>query len=280
MSPARLATTALAACAVFVTAAICVRILGNRLYAALMALSLALVIPWTKPFPAVGPAAALLLTLAFVYAWLYAAKGPARRLRRGLYFAALEVFLMPEIILLPLAAVAVEGLRRRRVLPGLVILKAASLIILAALVRATLAGIFLTSPVGAAAGLLRRVAAGTAWDGYAWTVAGSAILRDYEMASALGRYFYWPLIPPIMALSWHCRLRWWFTPVFAWGAIVTLLTFALVDDTSLRACPPLAAALLVPFSLAALASLSGKKHSRSRLGGKGPADPPQSPMAL
>jgi hypothetical protein len=247
-------TVLFAAAAVVLAFAVCARILKARLAAVLVILPLAASIPWAKQFPALGDAVSLFAALGVLWLWLDVQSKDAARLRRPLVLLGVLVALRPEILFLALAAVLLEGWRRRRDVAVRRTLLAACGACAVALVSAV-AVHFVYSPVAALEGIRERLLNGAAWDGTTWTLAGTDVRNSIKPAATFGVTFYLPLLVPFLILSLPRRGDWWFAPLFAWGAVIFVLTMWQVQTPILRACPTLQAALLLPFGTAAIFAL-------------------------
>ena len=247
------ATVVIAALAVVVfwkSAAVATR---NRVLGAFVVLPLVANIPWVKQWPAITDALTLLVSAAALWAWLYARQEGIRKRRRAYFLAAACVLVMPEALLLPLAAVAIEGWRQKRTLPLTTTVRACAL--LAAVAALSYLVIHPLAPPAALAGFWEKLKYGAAWDGRFWIFSGTDSLDVYRLSSTYGAYVWWPLLPAFLALGWRSRRESWFTPLWSWGAIVSVLTLGLVAEPVFPSCPPLQAAMLLPFGAAAVARL-------------------------
>lgn len=259
MDVGQIMTVALASGALALVWGACTRILRSFVLPVFVVAPLAAGIPWQKDFPAVGHAFTLFASVAILCAWLYAQKGGAKRLRAGFLVALACVVMKPDMLLLVLAGVLVEGWRRRETLPAGVTLKAAGLLVVAAAVAVKTYSIFFTGvPIvspGPVLALAGRLASGVAWNARQWIFLGSGSPRTSWLAATAGGYFYVPLLVPLAALAWRYRDEWWFVPTCAWSAAVVLLTLVGGGGALPAGCPPMQAALIIPTSIAALKSI-------------------------
>ncbi|MCD6405119.1 MAG: hypothetical protein J7M19_04795 [Planctomycetes bacterium] len=232
---------------------------------------LVIYIPWSKLFPAVGDAGTLFLSALLLFTWLglYARGGADTPkdekvlLGRALAVAVLCALIKPDMLLLPLAMVVVECLRRRRSIGPRLLAKAAGLIVLAGVVRVAVWSLVIPSAWFGLVELARRILGGLAWDSQGWILSGSGLRRVYEYGPSFGAYFYWPLLVPLIVLLYRYRREWWFVPVSAWSATIFILTIALVRKPYLAGCPALQAAMLLAFGVPALLAI-GDEYTAAR----------------
>ena len=249
-----LVTDALSAAAVGIVYAILARItggpiIGGRLIAACAAAPLAIVIPWGKPFPAVGDAMSLFVTTGALWTWLYAAEDKPGRLNNALVLAAILAMLKPEALFLILAGVIVEGWRRRREIPvPQTFLAAGTIVFFAAVSTMAVHG----GGVDALRELWNRIVKGFAWEANNWIFAGTGIRTSFRPAMTFGATFYYPLLVPLAALAYRCRREKWFVSVCGAAVVVFACTAGFVTEPSFRACPPMEATMLVLFSASAV----------------------------
>ncbi len=243
MTFAVVVTVILAAAAVACFYALVFAALKSHLFSLAATAPLALSIPWTKSFPAVGDALTLAVLLSFLGLWLYSQVEGART-RRIVSALLLLTFLRPEMITLTLPCTAFELYRRRAAVPPAKALKLLGLVVIAAIASVVVLHP-LVSPYFAFMGYMDRLRNGLIWNGSYWMLSGDDIRTSMKSAETYGVTFYFPLLPVFAAMVSSARREWWFTPIVAWASGVFLLTVWHVDKPVFRACPSLFTALLL-----------------------------------
>jgi hypothetical protein len=221
---------------------IAARMIGGCLMPALVVAPLAGMIPWAKPYPAIGDALTLFASTAILGIWLYTQGDGPKRLTRGAVAALVVIAVKPEMLPLALAAVIVEGWRRRA------LWKQETISLVAAAIAVASLAIIVLNPVPpalAVEGLGERILNGAAWTGENWTLRGAGIQTSMKSAMSFGATFYIPLLVPFAAMALKYRREWWFAPLVAWCAIVVALSIWPGRLPILRANPPMAAALFL-----------------------------------
>jgi len=251
----RIVTAAAAIAGVAALYGASVRILKGRAASALVVLPIIFGIPWGKRFPATDDALSFFAAAAIIRVWLYAREEGAGKLKRALAGATAVILIKPEVLYLAAAAAIIEGWHWRRAV-GLRWTVLAPAAVAAAGIVSVVVTRFVYSPGFAIEGLEERLVLGTAWDGSNWIFSGTNIRNSLKPALTYGTTFYFALLAPFAALAYRYRKEWWFGPVFWWSGVMLALTLWKVREPVFRACPPMAAGLVVAFGVTGVRRLS------------------------
>jgi len=78
----------------------------------------------------------------------------------------------------------------------------------------------------------------------------------------LNQDFCWALLVPLALLAYPCRRQWWFTPTFAGGMLLFVATYALGKSAAFQYSLPMQVGLLVPFGIVAAGALHRELRAR------------------
>jgi hypothetical protein len=227
-------------------------ILRSYILALLVALPIAVLVPWRMP-GGQSVSAFTLAACAVWLAWLFVERAESpKALIAMAAVATIAAFISAQSLLVTAAAAVALAVRP----PGGASRLQAAAVVLVPLAIASLVSVAMEPQVWAPSAWPSSLAGvfTDAWSADNWWTAAQG--RNFlDMQAKFSRWFYWPMLLPIALLLYSSRGNWWLRPTVVWAATLAGGAFILGPSADLFDSPPLQAALIVPGSLAGLVQI-------------------------